>query len=316
MSRDDFPLATKRALAERVAYLCSNPECRDWTVGPHSDPAKSLKTGQACHICAAAPGGPRYDADQTPGERGSAENGIWLCSKCSDRVDKDFAVMPKEALHAWKESTETFVSERGAKPPFPNLEITTLKGLAFRPESHDSLTGDDCLRFRDHRLVLVNRHIRPIRALEAYLQLPERVIRAQVVNRPAGVDVQLSPKEDTFVATITGGGSVKRIGEFPPSSRMILRVDNLLPGDRLELELRTSNTPTNPLDQLPRTCSSNDEVVRHYVEGSYQSEWMGHFLRCEFLVPLAYSQSDRTIVSEPCEILGRRLRQVIVGFGL
>ncbi len=48
------------------------------------------------------------------------------------------------------------------------------------------------------------------------------------------------------------------------------------------MRIRTSNTPPNPLDQLPRACSSNDEDVRHFDEGSYQSEWRGHFLRCEF----------------------------------
>jgi len=42
MPRDDFSAETKRILAQRAAYICSNPDCRNNTIGPHSDPAKSL----------------------------------------------------------------------------------------------------------------------------------------------------------------------------------------------------------------------------------------------------------------------------------
>ncbi len=88
-NRDDFPAAVKRALAERVAWHCSI--CLRYTIGPHSDNSKSLKSGHAAHICGAAPGpgGARYDANQTPEQRKSAENGIWACKDCGDQIDKD-----------------------------------------------------------------------------------------------------------------------------------------------------------------------------------------------------------------------------------
>ena len=69
----------KTALAQRAGYLCSNPDCRRPTSGPHSDPKKALITGEAAHICAAAVGGPRYDANQTPEQRKAITNAIWLC---------------------------------------------------------------------------------------------------------------------------------------------------------------------------------------------------------------------------------------------
>lgn len=34
MARDNFTEATKKLLAERVGYICSNPFCRRVTVGP------------------------------------------------------------------------------------------------------------------------------------------------------------------------------------------------------------------------------------------------------------------------------------------
>ena len=96
-SRDEFSDRLKRTLAERSAYICANPECQKPTVGPHSDPDKSLKTGEACHIRGASPGGPRYDPNQTPKERSGSENGIWLCTECSTRVDKDESAFPSAA---------------------------------------------------------------------------------------------------------------------------------------------------------------------------------------------------------------------------
>lgn len=49
-------------MAERVGYLCSNPNCRNHTVGPNQQSEKSTKIGEAEHITAAAVGGPRYDS--------------------------------------------------------------------------------------------------------------------------------------------------------------------------------------------------------------------------------------------------------------
>jgi formylglycine-generating enzyme required for sulfatase activity len=46
MARGDFTDKTARILAERVAHLCSNPDCRIPTIGPHSDETKLLKIGK------------------------------------------------------------------------------------------------------------------------------------------------------------------------------------------------------------------------------------------------------------------------------
>jgi len=55
--RDDFTLETKRVLALRSAHRCSNPQCRNLTVRPHSDAARAVLSGVAAHIFAAAPEG-------------------------------------------------------------------------------------------------------------------------------------------------------------------------------------------------------------------------------------------------------------------
>lgn len=105
-TRDDFSSGTKDKLARRVGFRCSNPDCTNFTSGPHSDPNKSINLGIAAHICAAAEGGPRYDSNMTPEQRRSIDNGIWLCCFCAYLIDKDTSAYPKERLHQWKSIAE------------------------------------------------------------------------------------------------------------------------------------------------------------------------------------------------------------------
>lgn len=69
MARDDFSVETKDVLARRAGMRCSWPTCDQLTAGPREDPTKALNVGVAAHICAAAPGGPRYAAEMTVEER-------------------------------------------------------------------------------------------------------------------------------------------------------------------------------------------------------------------------------------------------------
>ena len=110
---DDFKLEIKKKLAERAAYICSNPSCNRMTIGPdNSNPLKSTNAGIAAHICAASPGGPRYDMSQTPAERRSISNGIWLCGTCSMMIDKNNGNdYPATHLRKWKNDHEKLIKE-------------------------------------------------------------------------------------------------------------------------------------------------------------------------------------------------------------
>ena len=105
-NRDDFTAAVRKLLAERAGYRCSNPDCRKGTIGPNSVPTKSASIGEASHIRAAAPGGPRYDANMTAEARTSAENGLWLCKNCARLIDVDPGRYPVEVLEDWKRQAE------------------------------------------------------------------------------------------------------------------------------------------------------------------------------------------------------------------
>lgn len=104
--RDDFSVATKEMLAKRVGHKCSNPNCRQPTSGPQLNSAAAINIGVAAHIKAASPGGKRYDSDQTPEQRKSIDNGIWLCQNCSKLVDSDEMKYTVEYFQKWKKMSE------------------------------------------------------------------------------------------------------------------------------------------------------------------------------------------------------------------
>lgn len=110
--RDNFTKDTRHTLALRVGTLCSNPSCNVPTCGPHSDELLPNNLGKAAHICAAAEGGPRYDASQTSAERRSIQNGIWLCASCADKIDRDPVRYPVGLLRTWKAQAESAAQVR------------------------------------------------------------------------------------------------------------------------------------------------------------------------------------------------------------
>ena len=103
---DKFTSSTVLALKLRAGTICSNLNCGCPTTGPHTDSSKAVTVGEAAHITAASPNGPRYDASLSPEERKSAANGIWLCSKCADLVDKDPDNYSVDLLKSWKSARE------------------------------------------------------------------------------------------------------------------------------------------------------------------------------------------------------------------
>jgi len=116
MSRDDFSPKGKALIAHSAGYLCSKPDCRAPTAGPTSDERKVANVGQAAHITAASPGGPRYDPNMTPEERSAPSNGIWLCAIHAKLVDDDESGVTVEVLRFWKAAAELRAAEKLGKP--------------------------------------------------------------------------------------------------------------------------------------------------------------------------------------------------------
>jgi hypothetical protein len=117
--RDEFPARVINALAKRVAYRCSNPDCRVPTIAASKEEEAKFNTiGKAAHICAAAAGGPRYDETMSSDERKSINNGLWLCSICADKIDRDTFLHSKNLLLDWRKLAEnTSIMESGKQLP-------------------------------------------------------------------------------------------------------------------------------------------------------------------------------------------------------
>ncbi|PEC09882.1 hypothetical protein [Bacillus toyonensis] len=106
-NRDEFSASVKKKLASRAGYVCSFPACDELTIGPASNEQGTVMTGEAAHITAASPNGPRYDPMMSPIERKSVSNGIWMCKKHARVIDVDKTQYTVPELKKWKESHET-----------------------------------------------------------------------------------------------------------------------------------------------------------------------------------------------------------------
>jgi hypothetical protein len=106
-ARDDFSLNTKRFVALRAGYLCSFTGCQRLTAGPSDESSSAVAViGEAAHICAASPGGKRYDPSMSPEERSSIDNAIWMCAIHARLIDRDDVKYTAEDLRGMKRAHE------------------------------------------------------------------------------------------------------------------------------------------------------------------------------------------------------------------
>src|ERR1700744_2526782 len=107
-TRDNFSSETKKILGSRVAFRCCYPGCGVLTIGPNTiNDQKFVTLGEAAHIHAAAPGGPRFMESMTAVQRKSYDNGIWLCRHHAKLIDADFGSYSAETLLQWKKTAES-----------------------------------------------------------------------------------------------------------------------------------------------------------------------------------------------------------------
>lgn len=112
--RDNFTSSVKRALADRAGHHCSR--CKKLTTGPDGSGDGVASIGVACHICAASPGGARYDTSMTTEQRRSFDNGIWCCEDCARLVDGDTLTFKVEELRKLKAQHEECIRSTIGRP--------------------------------------------------------------------------------------------------------------------------------------------------------------------------------------------------------
>lgn len=116
-NRDDFLPSTKEKAAKRSAYRCAF--CGKPTIGPSFENNKAVSnTGVAAHICAAAPGGKRYDPSMTPEQRKSIDNCVWMCQTHAHLIDTDEVKYSVAVLKEMKQKAELAAAESNADIEF------------------------------------------------------------------------------------------------------------------------------------------------------------------------------------------------------
>lgn len=147
-NRDNFSSKTVQILAQRVNGICS--KCFVGTTGPSSD-GKVINNGVAAHICAAAPGGPRYDPNMTKEERSSQDNGIWLCSNCSKIIDRDPKRYTVEILKEMKKNAEERADRALNQSRY---EITSLDDIVVSIDKSKESNEQPILNIEDSNIFL------------------------------------------------------------------------------------------------------------------------------------------------------------------
>jgi hypothetical protein len=102
MVRKQPSVVALRALLAKSGNQCAYPGCFAELVT-----ADNLFVGELCHVAAAQPGGPRYDATSTDEERRAYSNLLFLCHPHHRRVDSDVSRFPSEWLRNIKASHES-----------------------------------------------------------------------------------------------------------------------------------------------------------------------------------------------------------------
>ncbi len=295
-NRDDFNQPIVRALAERAAYLCANPDCGSLTIGPSSDVTKSVRTGKAAHICAASPKGPRYDENQTPDQRSDIENGIWLCSVCADLIDKDTDAYSCHKIREWKRLHEEAIRHQGILPDPLSIMIETSPGLSIQNIPGFTITAKHMELLRQHLLVIQNRCNREIIGIEFEMQFPESIVDGPRVRTPPGAAVSMRPDRTEFVATMSGNAQVTQIGMNRTCPNYRVEIEKLLPQQKVEVTFLTILDEHSKLDfPVPMFVGS----LMHYALGRFGFSW-GPLIRFQkFVAAINYHAEPRHVTVEP-----------------
>ncbi len=179
-NRHDFSEKIKLELAKRAGWRCSFPCCGVSTAGPkEGDPEKGQCIGVASHICAASPGGPRYDLEMNKEERCSINNGIWMCRNHGTQIDNDDKNYSKTQLLEWKKIAEETAHANMGKINDNLLTLPSLlEALAFLKESILNYRAPFFDKdWEKHFQKIVENHRRTIEQIIKYDPLEKQYIR-------------------------------------------------------------------------------------------------------------------------------------------
>jgi hypothetical protein len=181
----------------------------------------------------------------------------------------------------------------------PEIQLKTRTGLSFLPDGAAVITGEDCARFREHLLVIINPNDQPITNLRMRVQFPEGILHdPTIISQPPGSGVVCKPEPSRMAAIATGSGRVV-FGNRPieASGNYLVDASSLPPKELIEIRLTSVYQ-----DQLARSeeevaKNNSGETLLFYILGSFHYQWRDRSLKREFLVPLGYDPVARQVIS-------------------
>ncbi|WP_421198375.1 hypothetical protein [Aeromonas enteropelogenes] len=153
-TRDDFSSETIRIIKGMAGDVCSMPQCRVITGGAKLLRDNTFSIGVAAHICAASPGGPRYDSKMTKEQRKNYKNGIWLCQTHARMIDVDPSRFPVDMLISWKNDAEQWSMSSVGQKLITQLEHDKAVRVAVGRSIAELLGGGDSINAPIQDIVL------------------------------------------------------------------------------------------------------------------------------------------------------------------
>lgn len=121
-----MPVAQEKVVVARSGNTCAYPGCGLLlTIESLAEGDRPKATGKVAHICAASPGGPRYDKSMTDQQRGSADNLVYLCGPHHDAVDAQLELHTVDFLREAKRAHESRVA-RAVRTGMGNVSYAEL----------------------------------------------------------------------------------------------------------------------------------------------------------------------------------------------
>ncbi len=334
--RDDFTQSTKDKVGKRVVYRCSFEGCRFSTVGPKSGDSKNFaNVGVACHICAAAPGGPRYDPNMMAEERKSADNCIWMCETHAHLIDTDVEKYPAELLRKWKKDAEEEAAANLTNYKFSRSQLsdksslTSIFNMLIKEGNYDTLrmliettkvsdnNNELLLRYgiiyniycnREALLHSINYYVENIVEKEC-----DELLKVLVANNIAiGIDVILpfcSNKEIKVLANKVADGQIKE-HLFRTKEEMGTEKDAIpvYKGENTILKLLSNIITSNRFPALP-TMADGNKFNLYIDEFSYEMAACAWVLFGEQLKQNLYKKGQ--VLNESYTVIKKSINKVL-----
>lgn len=320
MSRASFHEFRRRDVDElraRVGARCSS--CDAPTSGPSAaDARQSTSVGEAAHICAALPGGPRYDAAMSDEQRREIDNAIWLCRICHKKVDADPVAYPSAMLRQMRAEAQARAAQTLGVPPPSDQTIPILRamlgapapGLTHRAIGHVIQAVNDNLRALDPRFSIETSYQRGV---EHTITAREPIAFALTIDSSDTATARAIADMFRHGSTLSipshqarfkGSPLLENMTDERENGKGVLTIQPRRVEAAVRLYLKDGMGQTTPLDTMAGTVAVGQDTM------TFEGAACSGALRLRFRMPWRIGPSECTFRLDTSGWHGRGLGQI------